>query len=315
MKSIEKDENVAVGVIVIVATVLAMSFADAIVKLASSNLPLWQIYVTRSLIAIPVICSLYFFGTRTTIRPKSMVWTLLRSMLLALMYVAIYAAAPVLSLSVIGASLYTAPLFIILFSALLIGDKISWERWVAIVLGFVGVLMIIRPDTDDFSLAMLIPIIAAILYALVAIITRTKCVNEKPLVLALALNYSLLFVGLAMTGLIAIVSVPKTLEDNYSFLLGGWVPMNVQEWSTISLLAILIVGIGIGLAKAYQSGAPAVIATFDYAYLIFAVMWSYIFFSETPNTNTIVGMSLIIISGVVVINPRALIKYSRTKDA
>ncbi|MGH8477804.1 MAG: DMT family transporter [Methylococcales bacterium] len=303
-----RGENTLLGVAVIVVTVFAMSFADAIVKYVSSDLPLWQIYVVRSLIAIPIISSVSFLGLQMQLRPISIGWTMLRSLLLALMYIAIYAGVPVLSLSVIAASLYTGPLFITLFSAILIGEPVGQGRWFAIIIGFIGVLVIIRPGTDAFSVATLIPIIAAVFYALAAIITRTKCSGEKPLTLALALNYSLLLVGLVMTAAIIVWQPLPSIQTAYPFLLGNWVTMGTAEWAVIGLLAILIVGIGMGLAKAYQCGPPAVIATFDYAYLIFAAMWGFVFFSERPDMATITGMALIAISGFLAVNPQGLLR-------
>ena len=68
-------------------------------------------------------------------------------------------------------------------------------------------------------------------------------------------------------------------------------------------LAVLIVAISSGVAKAYQSGPPAVIATFDYTYLVFAALWSFVFFSELPDAMTALGMLLIAGAGILAISP------------
>jgi drug/metabolite transporter (DMT)-like permease len=298
---LRRGDGTVVGIAVILLTVAMMALADAIVKYASSDMPLWQIFVVRSLIAIPIIAAAAFFKA-LPLRPASLGWTLLRSLFLALMYIAIYAVAPVLKLSTIAASLYTGPLFITLFSAYLIGEPVGLVRWLAIVMGFAGVLIIIRPATDAVSLAALIPVLAAILYALAAIVTRSKCVDESPVVLALALNYVLLAVGLVFTLTIGFVFPASTKMSAYPFLLGHWVTMGSREWGLISVLAVLIIGIGIGLAKAYQSGPPAVIATFDYGYLIFAAFWGFLFFGTAPDAAECAGMALIVLSGVLVMN-------------
>jgi drug/metabolite transporter (DMT)-like permease len=107
--------NVTTGIVIIVLTVFAMSTADMIVKLFSASLPLWQIYVVRSLIVIPILAAFAIFRREAIrITPVSHAWVAVRSLLLAFMYIFIYAAAPVLSLSVIAATLYTGPLFIAL---------------------------------------------------------------------------------------------------------------------------------------------------------------------------------------------------------
>ena len=298
----KRPEEVTVGVITIIATVLAMSFADAIVKYVSADFPLWQIYVVRSLVVIPMLLAISLFGRQPVrLRPVARGWTVLRSLLLALMYIAIYAAAPVLSLSVIAASLYTAPLFIALFSALVIGELVGFRRWIAIALGFIGVLVILRPGTEAFSLLALIPVIAALLYALAAVITRSKCSSEPPIVLALALNFSLMAVGIVASGFIALWQPSPSQASVYPFLLGYWVTMGHREWGIVSVLALLMVTISMGLAKAYQSAPPAIIATFDYTYLVFATFWSFLIFSETPDAATIIGMLLIAGAGLLVV--------------
>lgn len=298
-----EPEKYAVGVIVIIASVFAMSCSDAVIKYVSSDLPLWQIYVVRSLIAIPMICFLFFFSNGGKLRPLSMKWTIIRSLCMLFMYIAVYAALPVVSLPVIAAAFYTGPLFITLFSAVIVKEPVGPMRWLAIFLGFIGVLIILRPGSDSFSLVMIIPVIGAILYATTAVITRTKCAQEKPLVLALAMNYALLFGGLVLSGLIALWQPQEAIQTAYPFLFGYWIEMGIFEWSIMLLLAILIVTIAIGLAKAYQSGPLAVIATFDYSYLIFVTGWSIILFSDWPDQRTIIGMLTIAVSGFIVTNP------------
>lgn len=295
-------ENIMTGVIVITLTVFAMAFADAMVKYVSANFPLWQIYVVRSLVVIPVLAAISILrGGRQPMTLKSKGWSFLRGMLLAFMYIAIYAAAPVLSLSVIAAALYTAPLFIALFSALLIGEPVGLRRWIGIAIGFIGVLVILRPATDEFSLLTLIPIAAAMLYALAAVITRSKCSTETPIALAMAVNFSLLAMGLVATAVIALWQPTPAEESIYPFLLGYWVTMGAGEWGIIALLAALMVAISLGLAKAYQSAPPSIIATFDYTYLIFAAFWSFVIFSEVPDAATITGMVTIAAAGMLVV--------------
>jgi drug/metabolite transporter (DMT)-like permease len=77
--------------------------------------------------------------------------------------------------------------------------------------------------------------------------------------------------------------------------------MGAREWGVIALLAALIVIISAGVAKAYQSGPPAIIATFDYSYLVFAAFWSFVFFSEPPDALTITGMLLIAGTGLLIV--------------
>ena len=299
------NDNIALGVIVIIATVCTMAFTDAVIKYFSASFPLWQIFVVRSLIAITILVTLMLL-TKTTVHifPQAMRWVAARSFLLAFMYIAIYAAVPKLPLAIIAAALYTGPLFVALFSALWVKKPVGARGWLAIALGFFGVLVMLRPNTSAFSFYALIPIIAGLFYALAAIITRAKCADEKPQVLAMMLNLSIFAVGLIATIVIAAIQ-PIINAEIYPFLLGGWVTMGASEWKIMSLLSVLIVLIGLGLAKAYQSAPPTIIATFDYAYLLFAALFGFLFFAEIPDTPTIIGMLMIATAGLVVVSRKA----------
>jgi drug/metabolite transporter (DMT)-like permease len=91
----------------------------------------------------------------------------------------------------------------------------------------------------------------------------------------------------------------------YPFLFGTWQRMDGGDWQVIGILAVLMLGIGIGLAKAYQSPRPQVVATFDYAYLIFAAFWGYVFFGEVPDGWAMSGIVLIAGAGFIVLSTRS----------
>jgi drug/metabolite transporter (DMT)-like permease len=285
----------ASGILTIILTVFAMALTDAFVKYASSDMTLWQIYVCRSVLALPVLVLL----AKGSVRPMSLGWVSLRSLMLVAMYLAIYAAIPVLDLSVIAATLYTGPLFIVLLSAFFLKLRITALHWCAVGLGFVGVLFVVQPRGADFTSLSLIPLIAAALYASAAVLTRAKCAEEAPSTLAINLNLALVICGaLASLGLWL---TPDLDASVYPFLLGNWSPFDAETVGVLVIMAVLIIGVTLGLARAYQSPHPQVIATFDYAYLIFAAFWGFVFFGEIPDVYTVAGICLIAAAGFVVL--------------
>ena len=273
------------------ATALVMAFGDALAKRISADFSLWQVYLLRSLFAVPLTVALPRLGGGT-LRSKALGWIALRSALLMAMWVFFYAALASLSLPVVAAAYYTGPLFITGFSALLIREPIGGRRWLAIGLGFLGVLAILRPGTAAFSWLALLPVLSAMFYALAAIVTRVKCAEENPLMLSLGLNLSFALFG-AVGSLVLILFGPLPGAAEHRFLFGPWAEMGLSQWGIIALMAVLIVAVSVGVAKAYQSGPPAIIATFDYSYLIFAAFWSVVFFAELPDGSTLLGMLLI----------------------
>ncbi|WP_353213920.1 DMT family transporter [Salinisphaera hydrothermalis] len=294
-----KPRSTTVGIMTIVATVFGMALADAFIKKYSIAMTLWQIYVLRSAFVLPVL----LIATRGRIRVPGLGWILLRSMLLALMYLAMYAVIPWLKLSVIAASLYTAPLFIVTLSALFLRDPVTPRQWVAILIGFLGVLLVVEPGASAFQPLALVPLGAALFYAVAAVVTQARCRATSAATLAVWLNLSLLLWGALASILIASTKVGSALD--YPFLLGHWGTMSPGDWRTIIVLALLMIGISVGLARAYQSPRPQVIAVFDYSFLIFAAFWGYIFFDEIPNPPTLIGMVLIASAGSLVLRADA----------
>lgn len=298
----KRPDNTVLGASIIVASVLAMSFADAMVKQVSADFTIWQIYVARSAVAIPILVALAV-ATGVGLRPKVPGWAYLRGLLLVLMWIAYYASLPVLKLSVAAVALYTSPLIIALFSALLIGEPVGLRRWIAIFVGFAGVLSILRPGTDAFSWLTLLPILGAAFYALAMIMTRSKCADEAPITLSLALNVSLMMTGLVAMAALWILGLSKEDVSIYPFLLRSWTGMSLRDWGLMALLGVLMAAYSVGVAKAYQIAAPAVVATFDYAYLVSAALWGFVLFAETPDSMTIVGMVLITAAGWLIAVP------------
>lgn len=290
-----ESHSIASGIVTILFTVFAMALTDAFVKFTSADMTLWQIYVCRSVLALPALVVL----ARGHIRPKSLAWVTLRSTALVAMYLSIYAAIPLLDLSVIAAALYTGPLFIVLLSALFLREPVGVGQWFAVALGFVGVLLVVQPSGANFSGLSLIPVIAAFLYAVAAVLTRCKCADEAPASLAVSLNMALIVCGLVASTWLCVR--PSQYAASYPFLFGGWSMLDFRTMGVLVVMAGLIVGVSLGLARAYQSPRPQVIATFDYAYLIFAVFWGFVFFGEVPGIWTMVGIAFIIMAGVLVL--------------
>ena len=299
---VQKQDNTKLAVAAVLFAVLALSFGDAVIKLFSVEFPLWQIYVLRSAIVTPVLVIAIKFRDRNTgLIPLSVSWTVIRSLLLAAMWIAYYVALPHIQLTVAAAVYYTIPLFITLLSAMFTGDKVSGRAWIAVLIGFAGVLVIVRPDTSGINGYVLLPLLAAILYALAMILTRTKCVNENPMVLSLFLNLTFITVGLLATLIIALWSPEASVRQAYPFLLGEWAVLDTRQWLAMAVLALVILIGSVFAAYAYQNGKPSTIATFDYFYLAFSAIWGLLIFSEIPDPLTILGMMLIAIGGLLAV--------------
>lgn len=291
-----RPDNLPLAVSVILLCVLGLSLGDALIKFTSGDFALWQIFVIRSLMVLPLLMVYLAWRSPAALTwPDAAGWIMLRSLMLVAMWIAYYLALPHLDIAVAAAAYYTLPLFITLFSALFIGDRICRLGWLAVALGFAGVVLILRPRAGDFNLYALLPLFSAVLYALAMILTRTKCRDSHPIMLSVALNLAFVVVGAMAATLISSLG----LGQPAGFLLGPWSAMGGAEWLSMLLLAMAILIGSVGAAIAYQNGPPAVVGIFDFAYVGFAVIWGALFFAEIPDALTLAGMALIVLAGVL----------------
>ena len=298
-----RPQNILRGVTLIILTVFAISVQDVVFKLFSSTLTLWQIFMIRALIALPLFFVLVRMqGLQMTALPLALQkWPLLRSIFMTLTFIAFYAAIPFLSLSTIGASMSIAPIFVTLLSAFVIREPVGWMGWVAVFVGFLGVLVLLQPGSDAFSLWALLPLVGALFYATAHIIMRSKCQDVPLSAMALSLNLVMLAAGIIMSVVFFLWQPQSEMANAYPYIFGNWSSVGVKEWLVLGLLAVLVIVIGMGMAGAYQAAPPSIISTFEYSYLVFVVFWDILFFDTTPTPLKLLGMGLIIAAGLMVL--------------
>lgn len=291
-----------IAVCLVVCATLVMSLQDAVVKLVSNDLPLWQLFTLRSIGALALLAAIAAGqGRLGALVPRAVGWTMLRGALIVAMYVAFYAALTVLDLGVVAAAYYTGPLFITLLAALTLGDRLLPRQVVAILVGFAGVLVILRPGSDAFTVAMLIPIASALFYASAMVLTRGRCGEETALSLSVALNLCFILWSLAMTMALAALALEPETVARSPFLLGAWIAMDLGSIGTVAMLAVLNVTIHVLLARAYQIGPAPLVASFDYTYLVFAAVWGALLLGETLEARTVIGMVVIAGAGLAML--------------
>ncbi len=302
-KAETRPQQVARGVTLILAAALTISLQDVVFKLFSAELTLWQIFALRALMTLPLFFALAWLRgkRRGVLREALRLWPLLRAVFMTLTFLAFYAAIPFLSLSTLGAANYIAPIFVTLLSAFAIGERVGPLGWVAVILGFAGVVVLLQPGSDAFSPWALLPVMGAFFYALSHITTRTKCQSLSLATMALSVNLTMFAAGAVVSLIILVWQPDESLVRAYPYLFGTWSPVGLSEWLVLGLLAILAVAIAMLLAGAYQAAPPSTVATFEYSYLVFVVIWDLLFFATSPNGTTLLGMAMIVGAGLMVL--------------
>lgn len=256
-------------------------------KLMSEGLPLWQFFILRSLLILPILAIPVW--RRAGFRSAVMPWMLARSGLIVAMYVFFYAGMPVLGLPVISAVYYTGPVFIVLLSSLILGERVTRSRIAAVLVAFAGVLIVLRPGGEAFSVAALIPLLSALCYALAAVVTRGRLDTSDPWALTFSLNIVFVAVGGAGILTTALLGQP----DAYPFIMTPWSRLDLSVIASLVVLAAISIAIHLLLARAYQLGPTAVVAGLDFSYLGFAMLWAILFLGTLPDGATVLGTILI----------------------
>ena len=287
--------------------VFCISLNDMLIKQLSSGYPLHEIVFFRSAIALLVtLVFLQFEGGFAALRTDRPMLHVFRGILVVVSNMAFFLALAVLPLADATALFFVAPLFITLLSIPLLGEKVGPLRIGAVIVGFIGVIIMQRPWESGDSLpasriVLLLPVLAALTYALNQLMTRKLGVKAPASTLAIYIQATFLVVSIgfflaAGDGCFAANTTSASLE----FLLRAWIwpPPEERIW----LLGMGINGalIGYSLSQAYRLASAATVAPFEYIGLPLAVFWGLIIFGDLPTWEVWTGIALIIASGLFV---------------
>lgn len=293
-------DNIPLAASAILISVFLLSFGDSLIKSlgTGSNIGLWQLFLLRSAIGASALAfGAFLLVPRSALRPRALGWIALRSVMMLAMWVSYYVSLPHVPLAVAAAAYYTAPLFIVLFASLFGGERVIWRQWVSVALGFCGVVLILQPGGEAFSPIALLPLLAAVLYALAMVVTRMHCREEHPATVALGLHIAFMIGGAIVLSVLGLI--PELAGE--SFVSRAWIDMDADSWIFVALLSPIILIASVGAAIAYQKAPSSVVSTCDFAYVGFAVMWGIVLFSEVPVAYSLIGMTLITGGGILVL--------------
>lgn len=271
------------GVILMTIGVASLCVSDALAKTLTDQYTPIQIMFLRNLIALPfAVVIAWRMGGRGALRSATYPAHLLRGVLWVIATVMFFTSIHFLGLAEATALIFAAPLFITALSAMFFGEHVGWRRWSAVLLGFVGVLIIVRPGSASFQLIMLLPVATAFVYALLMLSARWVDSQESVWTL-------LLYLSGAAT-LISSLIVPFY-----------WVPVQISNlWQFTGIALFGTMGMTL-MTQAFRIAPAVVVAPLDYTALIWATGLGWLFWNEVPDTLTFVGAGIIIYSGVVTI--------------
>lgn len=258
---------------------------DVFVKAAAQHMPLGQVVLTVGLAGLLVFCTMARARGEQIFHPVFLTKPLLVRSGFEVMGRLFYALAIALTpLSTTSAILQATPLVVVAAAALMFGESVGWRRWSAVLVGFVGVMIILRPGLQGFSALSLLAVAGMIGFA-----GRDLATRVAPKVLS---NRQLGIIGFAM------LSVAGTII--LSVTGGAVVP---EPRGALVLLCAAVFGIGgyHALTSAMRTGEVSFVTPFRYSRLIFAMILAVVVFNERPDTATLLGAGLIAASGIYTI--------------
>ncbi len=271
-----------------------LGFIDNFIASLSDEVSLWQFHLMRSVIAVPMIFAIgAVFGWG--IAPKNLTRLTWRSVSVVAGLLIYFGALGIMSVAQAGAGLFTAPIWVLIFSGIFFAVRITLVHYAIILAGFAGVIMLLQPDLATITVLSIVPLFAGAFYGLGMLLTAKICQDESPLALTMGT-----ILALGLVGAVLLVYFTVAPVDQPGFLTRGWVWPGSWFWGvTVLQAAGSIVAVTL-IAKAYQIGTAHMVAVIDYSFLVFAILFAYLLWGTPTNWLAIGGIALIVLSGLAI---------------
>ncbi len=269
------------GLLYMFLSVCTFSVMDLLVKW-SGDYPTGQVLFFRGFFGIlPTYFLIPKDKLRTFYKTKRPKEHLFRCIIGLIALVAIVIALRELPLAVVVSLSYAAPLFITILSILLLSEKVGIFRWAAVLIGFIGVIVISEPGFKEMNLLYFLPIIFCIGMAFVTIAIRKLSTTEPIWLISIFFTITISIAGLT--------TIPM-----------GWVMPNFQDFILLALIGVTGGAANLLLTQSYKLSEVSLVAPLKYLSLVFAVIFGYMIWNEIPTLKTLVGASLVILSSFVI---------------
>jgi drug/metabolite transporter (DMT)-like permease len=285
------------GMLSVAAGVSVFTIQDVIVKEFSGLYPVHQIVVIRSLVALPLLFVATIAGQGGSLRIHRVGLHVLRGILLYISYISYFLALAQLPMATSVALYFTVPFFVATLAVPILGERVRGRSWVAIGVGFLGALIIIRPGAGVIEPASLLPIVSALAYSISALLARRLGTTDGGAAMALTVT-AIYFVAGAITAL-ALAGMPPSEDAHRSvrFLLNPWIWPSFLDTCLLSLCGVIAAAGFFFLSQGYRLAEVNRAAPFEYAALPWSILWGYLFFGNLPDAAMLLGAAVIMSAG------------------
>ena len=271
------------GISYMLFAVFLMVCLDVAVKILLDNYSVTQIIFLRGSISLLIIGGAgYIAEGKSSFKTRYWRWHILRTTLMTISTTTFFLALSLIPLVNCMVIIFVSPIVMTALSGPFLGEVVGKWRWLAVLIGFIGILLILKPSGDFVDLGTIYAFIAAVTYALLSLTSR-KLANKET-------TYNLsfyMFIGPTLVGGVG-----------SSF---NWVAPTTEAW-ILFILCGVIGGVGfIFMNLAYQKAEASLLASFEYTGLIWASAAGYYLFAETIDANIWLGASIVILGGLTIL--------------
>ena len=277
------------GFLYMFLSVCAFSIMDLIVKW-SEHYPLGEVLFFRGFFGL-----LFYFFIIPRERFKDFYYTkraglhFLRCMFGLIALLAIFIALRNLPLATVVSISFAAPIFTTIFSIFFLSEKVGLFRWLAVLVGFIGIIIITEPGFSSLNIYYVYPIIFCLGLSYVAIAIRQLSTTEP--VWLISLNFS------AAITLVSIFTIPF-----------GWIMPNIKDFILLSFIGIFGGVANLWLSQSYKFSEVSLVTPLKYLALVFAIIFGFFIWDEIPSFKTLLGALLVITSSVIIFRREIVLK-------
>jgi len=294
------QRNNLIGASCAVAAALAFSFNDIIVKFLSGDYALHQVVLIRAILGMLflLVFVVPFEGGLSVFRTQRLTIHLLRGLCVVFANMMFFLGLAAMKLADAVAIFFISPVVITLFSVLFLGEKVGPRRWIAVIIGLIGVAVMMRPGLGTFQYAALLPLAAAIAYAALHIFTRKIGGTERAATMAVYIHVVFILVSAGMGLAVGDGRFAGGGDPSLEFLLREWIWPDKGDFAVFLMIGAASAFSGYLISQAYRLAEAGLAAPFEYVAMPVSVLGGILVFGEWPDLVSWIGMALIISGGL-----------------
>ena len=294
-----QNRHVLIGILCAIAGSATLSLNDLFIKSLSGGYALHQVILVRAFVGLAFILGFVWvsrtgFGILRTGRPKAHVLRASVVMVSNVTYFLGLAALPLANAAAIG---FVAPILLTILSVVVLGEKVGWHRWGAVVVGLVGVVIMLRPE-GEFHWATLLILLSALCYASAQIMTRHMKGTESAVTINFYTQVAFVVVSATMGIFVGDGHLAGSSDASLAFLFRPWIWPPVGDWPQFLGTGLSVAIGGMLMSQAYRMNEAALVAPFEYTAMPLAVIWGLLVFGTFPDAQGWLGIALIIGAGL-----------------